>query len=224
METKIFDSNGTSISYTKNGQGENSRAIIFVHGNSEDNTLFAEISEKLAGEKFVVIAPDTRSHGKSSKVRRISYGDIADDIVPLIMHEELEKPILFGFSDGGIVGLLLAIKYPNILSKLIVAGVNLSPKGINGRWRVLIRLHHFFSRSDKMRLMLSDYNITADDLKQIKIPTIALYAEKDMVKKSHSELIVNNVANSEMKIIKGENHGSYVFDNQKLYDIITDDL
>ena len=52
---------------------------------------------------------------------------MCDDIIEFIKKLIIDKPILYGFSDGGIIGLLVAIKEPTLLSKLIVSGANITP-------------------------------------------------------------------------------------------------
>ena len=52
---------------------------------------------------------------------------MCDDIIEFIKKINIEKPILYGFSDGGIIVLLIAIKEPNLLSKIIISGANITP-------------------------------------------------------------------------------------------------
>ena len=219
LETKTFNSNGVEISYTKSGQG---KPIIFVHGNMGSNKHFEKMHELLS-QSHTVYVPDTRSHGKSQVVKRLSYVDIASDIVALIKHEQIEKPIFFGFSDGGIVGLLLGINHPTLFDKLLVAGVNLHWKGVNLFWRFCAKLAFCFSNRklrDKMRLMMTQPEITAEQLKKIETPTVVFFGEKDIVKISHSQLVVDNAKNAELVIVPNENHGSYILDNAKLHELI----
>ena len=220
IQTKSFEVGGVAISYKKSGRG---RPIIFVHGNMGSNKDFEGMHGKLSGE-YTVYAPDTRSHGQSGAVRQLSYDDIADDIVALVRHEQMEKPIFFGYSDGAIVGLLLGIKHPDMFGKLLIAGVNLKWNGVKAVWRFLARLIFCFSLSgrlrDKMRLMIRQPEITAEELRKIETPLTVFYGEKDIVKLSHSQTVIDNVAGSELVIVKGENHGSYILDNDKLYGVI----
>lgn len=224
MENKTFSSNGIKINYAKSGQGQ---PIIFVHGNMGSNKHFEKMHVFLS-QNYTVYAPDTRSHGKSDKVKRLNYNDIANDIVALIEYEQMEKPIFFGFSDGGIVGLLIGIKHPNLLGKLFVAGVNLKWKGVKPGWRFSARLVFclslFGGLRDKMRLMMKQPEITADELEKIQTPTIVFYAEKDIVQLSHSQTVIDNVKGSRLVIVPKENHGSYILNNYKLAKLLAEYL
>jgi len=90
--------------------------------------------------------------------------------------------------------------------------------------RVMFCLTFPFKFGDKMRLMLTQPNITADDLKKIITPTIVLYGEKDIVKLADSQVVVDNAANAKLIVIPKENHGSYIADNQKLHNILKEQL
>ena len=223
LECKHFDSNGVGIHYAKSGVGQ---SLIFVHGNMGSGAFFKNCHKLFEG--YTVFTPDSRSHGKSDKVRRLNYDDMAEDVVNLIRHEGLDKhelkPIVFGFSDGGIIALKIAMKYPELLGKIIPAGINLTPKGINALARFMTRLIFCFTfpfkLGDKMRLMLTQPNIKPDDLKKIITPTIVLYGEKDIVKLADSQTVVDHVMGAKLEIIKGEDHGSYIADNVKLYNIL----
>jgi len=214
-----FDSGGVKIAYTKTGEGP---PLIFVHGNMGSGAFFKDCPKLFVG--YTVYLPDSRSHGKSDKVKRLNYDDMADDIVRLIEHEKMVKPILFGFSDGGIIALKIAMKHPNLLGKIFPAGLNLTPKGIFRRYRFLTHLVYFFTCctkfGDKMRLMLKQPNIKADELKAITTPTIVLYGEKDIVNLADSQAVVDNAADAKLVIIPKENHGSYIEDNEKLYGVL----
>jgi len=222
-KTLSFDSNGVNISYIKSGEGP---PLIFVHGNMGSSQFFKDCPKLF--KDYTVYMSDSRSHGKSDKVKRLNYDEMAEDIVNLIRHEGLdkgeEKPLLFGFSDGGIIALKIAMKYPDLLGKIFPAGINLTPKGINGFWRFVTRvmfcLTFPFKFGDKMRLMLTQPNITTDDLKKITTPIIVLYGEKDIVKLADSQTVVDNAVNAKLVIVPKENHGSYIADNEKLYGIM----
>jgi pimeloyl-ACP methyl ester carboxylesterase len=220
MENKTLNNNGVNISYTKSGQGQ---SIIFVHGNMGSKKHFAEM-HNLFSSNFTVYTPDTRSHGNSDKVKRLNYNDIADDIAELIKQEQMQTPIFYGFSDGGIVGLLLAIKHRAILKKLFVSGINLTPKGVKPLWQFLIRLLFCLTFTDKMRLVMKQPNITAEQLKTIETPTTIFYAEKDIVKRIDSQIVVDNVKGSKLVFVPKENHASYVFDNKKLYNLLVKEI
>ena len=213
MNIKVNDIN---IYYEVYGEGT---PIILLHGNSETHEIFDRLIEKLK-DNYKVYAIDSRCHGKSEKAKYISYELMADDVIEFIKLLNIEKPILYGFSDGGIVGLLVAIKEPELLVKLIVSGANLNPSVLSKGMIMFIKIAYFFTRNKLFKMMVYEPNITIEDLKNITIPTIVLAGEKDVVKYEHTKLIADNIKNSTIEIVSKENHGSYIIHSEKLYEII----
>ena len=119
--------NNVNLYYEVCGEGT---PIILVHGNSETHQIFDVLIDKLK-DNYKVYAVDSRCHGKSEDTEEISYDLMVKDMIEFIRKLEINKPIFYGFSDGGIVGLLIAIKEPKLLSKLIVSGDNLNPNGMS---------------------------------------------------------------------------------------------
>jgi pimeloyl-ACP methyl ester carboxylesterase len=195
--------------------------FILLHGSGETHEIFDHLTVRLAKDGYAVYAIDSRGHGRSEKIKNtMSYTDMAEDIAAFIRTLALEGAILYGFSDGGIIGLLLAGKYPNLLSKLIVSGANLSPKGIKGSWAFLFRFIHFFTKDPKLRMMLTEPDIGEDDLGKISIPVLVLAGERDIVKEEETRRIHTGIPNSTLRILDNETHSSYVIHSDKLYGII----
>ncbi|MCL1918808.1 MAG: alpha/beta hydrolase [Peptococcaceae bacterium] len=213
MDIKV---NGVTLHYKNIGQGQ---PMLLLHGNGETHHIFDKLTEKLA-KAYTVYAIDSRGHGESSKVRHLSYHDMAEDIAGVIEQLGIAKPCLYGFSDGGIIGLLLASKYPHLLSKLIISGANTNPHAIKTFWRYFIRISSFFVKNPRIRLMLSEPHITQEDLNKITIPVLVLAGQRDMIYLEDTRLIAENIANSTLTILEKETHSSYVYNNDKLLSAI----
>lgn len=212
--------NGINIYYEVFGEG---KPILLIHGNGEDHTIFDKLIEKLK-INFKVYAIDSRCHGKSEDTDVITYGSMTDDIIEFIKVLKIEKPVFYGFSDGGIIGLMLAIKEPKLLSNLIISGAQLSPKG-GKLWTILLdKFVYFFTRNKLVKLMVKEPNISLEDLGKIEIPVYVIAGEKDLIKEEHTKLIADNIKNSTLKIVSNENHGSYIVHSDKIYDVIKDYL
>jgi len=208
--------NEVELFYEKSGQGP---SVLLLHGNGEDHRIFDVLVKKLS-QNYTVYAIDIRDHGKSSKVKNLNYHDMMEDMAGFIRELEIHKPILFGFSDGGIVGMLLAIHYPEMLSKLIISGSNTSPDGGKKMIVAIGKIVYFFTRNRKLKLMLTQPNITEEELSKITTPTVVLAGSNDFVRDEHTRATAKNIPNSVLNILEGENHSSYVFNNDKLYKII----
>ena len=208
----FLEANGIRLYYEKSGSGP---ALILLHGNGETHHIFDRAVESLAYH-FTVYAIDTRGHGESSPVREFHYDDMADDIVAFITQLGLHQPALYGFSDGGIAGLLVAIRHPGLLSRLIVSGANTNPEGVKRGWFVLFRLIYALSRSPLFRLMLTEPDITAAMLQSVTVPTHITAGSRDMIRDTHTQMIRQNIPDSTLKIFEGETHSSYIANSGKI--------
>ncbi|MDM8200772.1 alpha/beta fold hydrolase [Allofournierella massiliensis] len=205
--------NGLKLFYHKEGSG---RPVILLHGNGEDHTIFDVAIRDLA-RSYTVYALDSRSHGKSDPVPTLTYREMAEDVAAFIRQQGLEKPALVGFSDGGVVALLVALRWPDLPGRLVVAGANMTPAGIKQPWRTLMRVQNRISPDPKLDLMLTQPHLAGWQLTGITAPTLVLAGEKDLIDESQTRRIARSIPGAKLLILPGETHGSYVVHSDKLY-------
>lgn len=203
--------NGIELAYVKCGEGD---PLILLHGNGEDHSIFDKLIE-LYSKDFTVYAIDTRGHGESGG-KEASYDIFATDLMEFIRVQNLENPSVIGFSDGGITSLIAAIRGARF-KRMAILGANIFPKGLKGSIRLMYKLAYSLSHDERINMMLKEPNIKVEELENIKCEVLILAGEKDMISKKHTELIYQSIPNAMLNILKGENHSSYVFDNEKLY-------
>ena len=208
--SKIMD---ISLYYEEKGEGF---PLILLHGNGEDHTYFENQIEFFSKSRRV-IAVDTRGHGKSPRgggefsIRRFS-----DDLYEFFLEHGIEKADLLGFSDGGNIALLFALKNPKMVRKLILNGANLFPKGVRESVQFPIelgyRLAKPFARLSKkakknaemLSLMVNDPYIEPNELQYICAPTLVIAGTHDMIKESHTRLIAEKIPGAKLKFIEGD--------------------
>ncbi len=203
---------GNLIHYQKSGSGQ---PIILLHGNGENLSIFKECTDMLQ-HFFTVFTVDMAGHGKSYRPNELHYESQATDIYAFIQLLKIQKPLLYGFSDGGIVGLILASKYPNLLSKLIVSGVNIHPYGLKTINRFITRARYLVTKSKKAWLMLAEPHISRKDLAKIKIPTFLTVGEHDCIRLAHTKFICKYIKGCKLRVFKRHLHGSYVIHSQQI--------
>lgn len=213
MKIKVND---VEINYEVHGEGA---PIILVHGNSENHKIFNKLVEKLENN-YKVYAIDSRCHGESEDTKEISYDLMSQDTIEFIKKLKIEKPIFYGFSDGGIIGLIIAIREPNILSKLIISGANLNPNGMKKSMLIFSKVMYYITRNKLFKMMIKEPNIKECELEKIITPTVVLAGENDAIKEEHTKYIANSIRGSILEIIPNENHGSYIINSDKIYEII----
>jgi len=210
---------GQVLYYEKTGEG---KPLIMLHGNNESHEIFNEAIEVLS-DTYTVYAIDSRGQGMSATPKEFHYIDMAYDVINFITTLKIKKPILYGFSDGGIIGLHVARLNGELLSKLIISGVNLSPKGLKGSAISMIKKE--YKKSDYnplIGLMLKEPNFFDFELEQIDVPTCILAGSKDMVKSSDTKKLNKYIKGSTMKILPGETHSSYVIHSTRIAELIID--
>lgn len=208
--------NGQVIYYEKSGEGS---PVILVHGNGETHKTFGSLIPQLS-KTHTVYALDSRGHGQSAPVTVYHYEDMAEDVAAFAHALDLVKPAFYGFSDGGIVGLIAASKFPTLFSSIAVSGANLKPRGAKLRYRVLDRLVYMKTKNPQRYLMLKEPHISKSDLGRIRIPALILAGSKDLIKKSETKRIAAAIPGSELMILPGEDHFSYVVNSPKLFPLL----
>lgn len=215
MQTEV---NNMRLYYEKSGQGH---PVILVHGNGEDHHIFDALGARLA-RRYAVYAPDSRDHGQSSRAQGLHYGDMELDMAAFIAALGLEKPVYVGFSDGGIVGLLLAMKHPGLLGAMVVCGANLHPRGMKTPVRASMRLGYMLSHDQKLALMLQEPDIGTGQLAGIRVPTLVLAGGRDIVYEDHTRMLAEAIPGAKMKILPGETHDSYLKKTDMMDELLED--
>ena len=106
--------------YVEKGQGD---PLILLHGNGEDHTYFDHQIDVFA-QHYHVYALDTRGHGQTPRgTRPFTIRQFADDLLAFMDARHIERAHLLGFSDGGNIAIIFAIRYPERVDRLILDGV-----------------------------------------------------------------------------------------------------
>src|SRR5437899_7284178 len=76
--------------------------------------------------QFRVIAMEQMGHGRTADVidRPFHFHDMAEDTVELMRQLEIDSAVIVGYSDGGIIGIDMAIHHPERVAKLAITGSN----------------------------------------------------------------------------------------------------
>jgi Predicted hydrolases or acyltransferases (alpha/beta hydrolase superfamily) len=108
--------------YRQSGAGQ---PLIILHGlfGSSDNWFTLA---KVFAERFTVYLVDQRNHGQSPHESEHTYQALVEDLKEFIISNKIQEPIIVGHSMGGKTAMNFAVKYPTMLSKLIV--VDIIPK------------------------------------------------------------------------------------------------
>jgi pimeloyl-ACP methyl ester carboxylesterase len=199
--------NGLNLYYETHGSG---RPLVLLHGGLGSGEMFGPVLPALA-DHHQVIAVDLQGHGRTADIERpIHIDTMADDVAALIDHLGLDKPDVVGYSLGGGVALMTAVKSPEKVGRLVAASVYLRPDAIDPALRaqqgqvnaaaaefmketpmyelyqrVAPRPEDFPRLLDKLgQTMAEDFDHT-EDVRGLRVPTLLVSADADMAPPSH---------------------------------------
>lgn len=222
---KYAIANGINIYYEEYGQGQ---PLLLLHGNAESIGSFRlQIPE--FSKYFKVIAVDTRGQGNSSEdAKTYTYDLFADDMNALLNSLNIDSANVLGWSDGGNTGLIMAMKYPKKVKRLVTMGANVFiDKSVVEKWvfkelnSQLKELGSDTSYAARNRVRLIDLLLTEpkhrfEDLKIISCPVLVIAGQKDVIKENHTRSIAENIRNSKLIIAPKETH-YYPTENSKAF-------
>ena len=190
--------------------------LILLHGNGEDAGYFVHQMGPFA-RHFRVIAPDTRGHGQTPRGDApFTIRQFADDLLGFMDAQGIGKADILGFSDGGNIAMVFAMRYPERVNRLILDGANLDASGVKRSIQIPIeigyRLARLFAKrspgalknAEMLGLMVNDPDVKPEELERIQAPTLVMAGDKDMIKESHTRLIASRIPGARLKIIPGD--------------------
>ncbi len=210
--------NGINMYYEQYGEGD---PILLIHGNGGSTESFdGQIA--FLSRKYKVIVADSRGQGRSTNnADSLTYELMAEDFYLFLEQLELDSVNIVGWSDGGIIGLILARDYPEKVKKLVAVGANLRPdttavsealldwtrmKMEQAQDSVAAGKKSFATEEMLMRLMLHHPNIDVADLHDIKAPVMVVAGDHDLIKVTHTVEIYENLPHAQLAIYPGATH------------------
>ncbi len=107
--------------------------LLLLHGGFGHTGSWQHQAAAFAAAGYRVVAVDSRGQGRSTLGERpLGYTRMADDVLGLMDHLGLARAHLVGWSDGGNIGLDIAMRHPERLLKLVAFGANYRVDGVRG--------------------------------------------------------------------------------------------
>lgn len=202
--------------YTKeSGSGQ---PMVLLHGNGEDSSYFVN-QMSFFESKYHVIAVDTRGHGRSPRGQgAFTLERFAEDLKEFLDRRGLRRIILLGFSDGGNIALIFALKYPGYVDRLILNGANLNPfgmkpsvladvareyAGVVGKIWMQGKQEKKVHQKELLSLMLFEPWIRPELLRRLKMTALVIAGSDDMIRERHTRRIARFLPNARLRILEG---------------------
>ena len=199
--------------FVEKGQGA---PLILLHGNGENIDYFVGQIDAFS-RYYHVYALDTRGHGKTPRGEApFTIRQFADDLLGFMDGHHVEKAHILGFSDGGNIAMVFAMKYPDRVDRLILDGANLDAKGVKPSIQIPIEIGYRFARlfarkseeaarhAEMLGLMVNDPDVSPEELSKIRSKTLVMAGTKDMIKEQHTRLIASRIPDSRLVFIDGD--------------------
>ena len=200
--------------------------LLLLHGGLGNADYFVNQIPAFS-EDYYVIAADSRGHGRSTMSdQQIGYALMASDVLALLDYLEIDATNLVGWSDGGIIGLDIAINQPERLIKLVAYGANYIPSGVRSDVGESERFNAYIemASADYTRLSptpdgfetflanignmwATEPNYTAEQLNGITVPTLILDGmEEEAIYPEHALEMASLIPNADLYLMGGIGH------------------
>lgn len=212
-EKSYIDVNGQHLFYVMRGPADG-KPVVLLHGNGGSHRSLRTQAMELAKAGYRVYSPDSRGQGANPVLDEYHYADMAEDSFCFIEKLGLEKPAVYGWSDGGILALMLEMSHPGTCGLLAISGANLYPDC--GPDFEEFKLWILRDGSPLAMMMLKEPDIKPEELSAIKCPVLVTAGSKDLISVEHTTLIADSLPDSELVIFEGETHSSFIKKSPKV--------
>jgi pimeloyl-ACP methyl ester carboxylesterase len=221
--------NGISVHYAIYGDGS---PVVFLHGGLANSDYWG-LQVAAVARHHTVILMDSRGHGRSTRdPRPYGYDLMADDVAALMERLNIPKADIVGWSDGGIIGLDLAMRHKDRIGKVFAFAANTVTSGVvdgvekNPTFAAYIaragREYAKYSATPKeydafvaqiSKMWADQPNWTDAQLKAIDKPVLVVDGDHDeAIKRAHTEYIAATIPHAGLSILPNVSHFAFLQD------------
>jgi pimeloyl-ACP methyl ester carboxylesterase len=206
-------------------RGERGDPILLLHGGmSDSDSLLDALSTPLA-ERHRLVAFDRRGHGFTADTDApFHYSDMAIEAIGVLENVIGGRAHLVGWSDGGIVSLLVALQRPDLVDRLVLIGVNFHFEGVlpldldpsSPLTAMLVRSYaerspdgeaHFADVFAKFMTMIStEPTLSIDDLANVTAPTLVMVGDDDLIALNHTCSLYESLPAGQLCVVPRASH------------------
>jgi pimeloyl-ACP methyl ester carboxylesterase len=218
---------GISLYYETEGHGP---PLLLLHGGLGNGTQFKSQRPAFAPSHRLII-PDCCAQGRTSdRPGPLTYHDMAEDMVALMDSLKIRRVDIMGWSDGGNIGLDMAVHHPERVAHLVTFGANATVEGLPPADREWNRTATAESLGVGMKAVWTSLNpqpehyreamnkvlemwrtlpaMTTAQLAGIRARVLVCAGEHDLILPEHTRMIARTIPGAEMWIVPGADHGA----------------
>jgi pimeloyl-ACP methyl ester carboxylesterase len=215
--------NGIHMYYAVYGAGD---PVLLIHGGLGHADIWANQVRDLMRDHTVIVA-DSRGHGRSTRnAEAYSYDLMASDYLALLDYLKVGKADLVGWSDGGIIGIDIAMKHPERLGRLFAQAANVTVDGVDPKVMeskvfnaYIARMGEDYRKMSKTpgefdafveqisHMWASQPNWSDAELAKITVPTAIVLGDHDeAITRAHTEHMAEVIPGATLVILPDASH------------------
>ena len=215
---------GARIYYAAYGTGA---PVILLHGGLASERYWGNQVGPLVRDHHRVILIDSRGHGRSTRDDRpYTYELMASDVTAVMDVLHIRRAAVVGWSDGAIIGLVMALKDPERLTRVFAFAANMDPSGVKSDTltnptfaRFIVEARASYARIsptpagfDAFQAAINhmwdtEPNYSAADLKRIATPTAIVDGDHDeAIKREHTEYLAGSIPGAQLIMLRDVSH------------------
>ena len=205
---------GHRIYYTVRGNGP---TLVLLHGGGDSGEHSFVRQLDVFSEHHHIVAPDQVGQGHTPDVPGpLSYTAMMEDTATLLKLLKLKHVDIVGFSDGGILALMLAVRHPELVGRLVISGVNIAPEGLNPENLEELRALQIpkpKTIDEKLaQLWLTsptEAELNLSLLAKITQPVLLISGDRDAITLEHTLQIFHALPRAELCVLPGTDHATF---------------
>lgn len=211
--------------YGEEGAGE---PLVLLHPGGVDSRALGPTVDGLAG-RFRVFTPERRGHGRTPDIKGpMTFDDMVTDTIAFVETVVTGPARFVGCSDGAVVALMVAIRRPDLVERLVCAAGVFHRDGWGGGVsdpneatpQFLVDMYgevspdgpdHYAVIVDKLDDMhRTGPVVTREQLGELDVRLLVMIGDDDEVTIEHAAEFYSSAQNAELAIVPGTSHGLLV--------------
>jgi pimeloyl-ACP methyl ester carboxylesterase len=206
--------------------------LVLIHGGgSTISTSFGHVLAAFA-QHHQVIAVELQAHGHTRDINRpLSFDQDADDVAALLQQLHIPQADIFGFSNGGMTAMDIAIRHPSLVHKVVIgsalfnragaydwfwpgfdhASLNQMPEYLRNAYLDITHdsagLKAMFHRDVERMRTFKDWPDSV--IHAVQAPTLLIIGDQDLVRPEYAVALSRLMPHARLFILPGQ-HGEYL--------------
>jgi pimeloyl-ACP methyl ester carboxylesterase len=207
------------------GSADADETVVLLHGGISNGDDLRAAAAQLE-DRYRLVSFDRRGHGRTADTDRpFSYVEMAEETVGVLEQVVGEPAALVGWSDGGIVALLVALSRPDLVRSMVLIGTDFHFEGVRPfgqdpameaafesmKSSYLERspdgVEHFpVMLAKATHLMETEPRLTTDDIATIATPTLVLVGDDDLIELGHTVALYEALPAGRLAVVPAASH------------------